>query len=64
MLNKLKKKNPNIKCPSGNKIDKLCVNPKCKSAMRCGDRKCKDCGKDLHKTCGNISLEDITETIN
>ena len=56
MLNRLRAKVPHIKCPSGNKIDKLCTNPKCKSALRCDDKECKNCGKTLHKVCGNITL--------
>ena len=64
MLNCLKKTVPDILCPSGNKVTKLCNNLKCNNALRCGDKQCANCGKALHKTCGHITLEDITEVIN
>lgn len=64
MLNHLKKEVPNIKCPSGNRTVKLCNNPKCKYALMCNDKKCKDCGKDVHRACPIVYLEDVTELIN
>ena len=56
MLNRLRKVTPDIKCPSGNKVIKLCNNPKCKSALRCGSKECKNCGKTVHLACGYIML--------
>ena len=38
MLNCLKKTVPDILCPSGNKVTKLCNNLKCNNALRCGDK--------------------------
>ena len=45
MLNHLKKEDPDIKCPSGKKVTRLCTSPKCKTALRCSDNKCEFCGK-------------------
>ena len=64
LLNRLRKNMPTTKCPSGNKITRLCNNPKCKSALRCGDKSCKDCGKALHKICSLVPLEDMTDMLN
>lgn len=40
MLNRLRKEVPDLKCSSGNKITRLCNNPKCKSAPRCNALAC------------------------
>ena len=64
MLHKLKKEDPNILCPSGKKVTKMCMNPSCKIALRCSDSKCKTCGKETHQSCLSIPMEEITELIN
>ena len=63
MLNRLRPKTPNIRCPSGNKINRLCISAKCKNALRCADEECKDCGKKLHRLCGFVPFDYITEAI-
>ena len=64
MLNRLKKQIPDINCPSGNRVAKLCISLKCAQALRCTDKECGSCGKGVHKFCGSVSLEEITEGIN
>jgi hypothetical protein len=64
MLNRLRFKVPNIKCPSGHKVTRLCVSSKCNNALRCDDEKCKDCGRTLHKICGFMPLKDMTDLMN
>jgi hypothetical protein len=60
MLHRLRKEDPNIICPSGKKVTKICTNPTCKIALRCGDGRCKTCGKEAHVGCISMPLEDIT----
>jgi hypothetical protein len=64
MLNRLRKKIPNLLCPSGNQITRLCTNHICKTAIRCGSINCDSCGKNVHVGCGSIQLEEMTELIN
>jgi hypothetical protein len=65
MLDRLRKEDPNIICPaSGNRVTKMCINPDCKIALRCGDGKCKACGKETHVGCLSMPLEEVTELIN
>ena len=57
MLHKLRKEDPNILCPSGKKVIKMCINPSCQFALRCRDGKCKTCGKDNHQSCLSMKME-------
>lgn len=64
ILNNLKKQVPDVRCPAGKKVIKLCVYPHCKSALRCGDKECKNCSQTAHRICNAISLEEFTQKIN
>lgn len=64
ILMSMRKYDPEIQCPSGNRITRLCTNPNCKVSIRCEDGRCKTCGKITHLGCMSIQLEDITDLIN
>jgi len=64
MLNHLKKEDPDIKCPSGKTVTRLCTGDKCKNALRCSDNRCTHCGREVHLGCLSIQLEDLTEMVN
>ena len=47
-LNGLRKQDPEIACPSGNKVTRLCSNHICnKNSLRCKDVNCQSCGKEV-----------------
>ena len=64
MLNRLKKQISDINCPSGNRVVKLCISPKCAQALRCTDKECGSCGKGTHKLCGSVGLDELTDSVN
>lgn len=64
MLDSLRVAEPEILCNSGNKIVKICVNPKCKVALQCAEPFCKDCGINVHQMCPSFPLAAITQILN
>ena len=64
LLDRLKKEDPNINCPEGKKVTKICLNQACANALRCSGFNCKSCGRDVHIGCFSPLLNDITEHIN
>lgn len=43
MLDSLRVVDPEMVCPSGKKITRICSNPQCKVALNCGQFKCESC---------------------
>ena len=60
MVANSKREDPNILCPEGNKVTKVCMNPKCKIALRCDSLTCKSCGIEVHHGCLSIAFKEIT----
>ena len=52
-------------CPaSGDQINRVCLNHKCKNSLRCSELGCNMCGKATHPLCNSVELDEITEMIN
>lgn len=65
VFKRLRKDIPNLSCPSGNKINLLCINGKCKNALRCFYKNCPYCGLSIHSNCSlPVSLVDLTTLVN
>ena len=45
-------------CPaSGDQINRVCLNHKCKNSLRCSELGCNMCGKATHPLCNSVELD-------
>lgn len=54
----LKREDPKMICPaSGDQINRVCLNHKCKNSLRCSELGCNMCGKATHPLCNSVELD-------
>jgi CRISPR/Cas system-associated protein Csm6 len=61
-LEKFKAGEPQRKCAKGNRVVRLCINPKCKEALMCNEPECAKC--EAHEVCPTILLSGLGKMIN
>lgn len=55
---------PDVFCPSSNRITRICTNPICKTAFICGEPACLSCGYNVHPACPSVAFGGITNLLN
>ena len=59
-----KKVDPELRCPSNNRISVFCTNPNCQRSLRCLDNHCQYCSNHSHPNCVSVLLDNLTKLIN